>query len=139
MDSAGNMCIVVMFSPRNVTSSQEAIDFIKLISQGAASTRIPCLLPVIDSERYHTLAYSPKKFCEWEHEQLMTGGSGATTNVNASIDSDTGNASNGMNSYHNLTNDNDAVSTNDNDYITNSFIYSYLVIIILLYFIFLNS
>ncbi len=132
MDSAGNMCIVVMFSPRNVTSSQEAINFIKLITEGVTSTRIPCLLPVIDSERYHTLAYSPKQFCDWEHEQLMTGGSGATTNLNASSGSDTGNATNGMNSYHSLTNDNDAVSTNDSNHITNLFIYSYLVIILLL-------
>lgn len=68
MDKSGNMCIVVMFSPRNITSSQDAIDFIKLISQSAANTRIPCLLPVVDSDQ-HTLAYNPKQFREWEQNE----------------------------------------------------------------------
>lgn len=68
MDSAGNMCIVVMFSPKNVSSNKDAIEFIKLVSQGAASTKIPCLLPVIDSNQSQ-LAYNPKRFHDWQQNE----------------------------------------------------------------------
>lgn len=68
MDSSGNMCIVVMFSPKNVSSNKDAIEFIKLVSQGAASTKIPCLLPVVDSNQ-NKLAYNPKRFHDWQQNE----------------------------------------------------------------------
>ena len=40
------MCIVVMFSPHNIQSSDEAMEYLQTISQSATSTSIPCLLPV---------------------------------------------------------------------------------------------
>ena len=69
MDSSGNMCIVVMFSPRHIQTSNEAIEFIKLISQGAASTKIPCLLPVVDANQ-KKLAFDAKRFSEWENSEM---------------------------------------------------------------------
>jgi len=69
MDSLGNMCIVVMFSPNDVQSSKDAMEYIKLISQGAASSRIPCLLPVVDSTQ-NKLAYNPKRFSDWQQNEM---------------------------------------------------------------------
>lgn len=46
VDSAGNMCIVVMFSPNNIQSSDEAMEYLQSLSQSATSSSIPCLLPV---------------------------------------------------------------------------------------------
>lgn len=48
MDSEGNMCIVVMFSPNNIQSSDEAMEFLQSISLSATSSSIPCLMPVYD-------------------------------------------------------------------------------------------
>ena len=50
MDTAGNMCIVVMFSPNNIQSSDEAMEYLQSLSRSATSTSIPCLLPVCTSE-----------------------------------------------------------------------------------------
>jgi hypothetical protein len=49
MDSRGNMCIVLMFSPNNVQSTDDAMEYLQSISQSATSSSIPCLLPVFDS------------------------------------------------------------------------------------------
>ena len=69
MDSDGNMCIVVMFSPNNVQSNVDAVEYLKCLSQGATSTSIPCLLPVMDSST-NKLEYNPKRFSDWEeHEE----------------------------------------------------------------------
>lgn len=69
MDADGNMCIVVMFSPNNVQSSKDAVEYLKSLSEGATSTSIPCLLPVFDSGT-KKLEYNPKRFIEWEeHEE----------------------------------------------------------------------
>ena len=65
MDSDGNMCIVVMFSPKNVQSNQNAMEYLKSLSEGATSTSIPCLLPVMDTKT-KKLEYNPKRFSEWE-------------------------------------------------------------------------
>jgi hypothetical protein len=65
MDSEGNMCIVVMFSPRNVKNNMEAMEYLKSLSQGAASTKIPCLLPVVDTNQ-NRLFYNPKRFNEFQ-------------------------------------------------------------------------
>lgn len=48
MDGRGNMCIVVMFSPNNVQSTDDAMEYLQSISQSATSSSIPCLLPVFD-------------------------------------------------------------------------------------------
>lgn len=70
MDSEGNMCVVVMFSPKNVQSTTDAVEYLKSLSQGATSSSIPCLLPVIDSGAKR-LEYNPKKFSDWEeHEDI---------------------------------------------------------------------
>lgn len=49
MDRNGNMCVVVMFSPNNVQSTDDAMEYLHSISQSATSSSIPCLLPVFDS------------------------------------------------------------------------------------------
>ena len=46
VDESGNVWVVVMFSPNNVESTSDAIDYLQYISRSAASTSIPCLLPV---------------------------------------------------------------------------------------------
>jgi hypothetical protein len=48
VDSSGNMMIVVMFSPSNIISSDDAMDFLQSLNQSATSASIPCLLPVFD-------------------------------------------------------------------------------------------
>jgi hypothetical protein len=69
MDAEGNMCIVVMFSPKNVPSNNDAVEYLKCLSEGATSTSIPCLLPVLDSGT-KKLEYNPKRFSDWEeHEE----------------------------------------------------------------------
>ena len=49
IDANGNMCVVVMFSPNNVQSSDDALEYLQSISQSATSSSIPCLLPVFDA------------------------------------------------------------------------------------------
>jgi len=71
MDSEGNMCVVVMFSPKNVQSTTDAVEYLKSLSQGATSTSIPCLLPVIDSQAKR-LEYNPKSFSDWEKDEIET-------------------------------------------------------------------
>ncbi len=70
MDCYGNMCIVVMFSLKSVQSTKEAMEFIKLISQGAASSKIPCLLPVVDSSQ-KKLAFNPQRFRDWQKNEAF--------------------------------------------------------------------
>ena len=48
IDDEGNMCIVVMFSPKNMQSSDDAMEYLKAVSKSATSSSIPCLLPVVD-------------------------------------------------------------------------------------------
>ncbi|KAL7548391.1 hypothetical protein ACHAWF_013071 [Thalassiosira exigua] len=47
VDEGGNVWVVVMFSPKNVESTADAIDYLQYVSRSAASTSIPCLLPVV--------------------------------------------------------------------------------------------
>jgi hypothetical protein len=68
MDTEGNMCIVVMFSPNNVQSNTDAVEYLKCLSEGATSTSIPCLLPVMDSET-KKLEYNQKRFSDWEENE----------------------------------------------------------------------
>jgi hypothetical protein len=46
IDNNGNMCIVVMFSPNNIQSTDDAVEYLQSISQSATSSSIPALLPV---------------------------------------------------------------------------------------------
>lgn len=48
VDANGNMCVVVMFSPNNIQSTDDSLDFLRSLSQSAATTSIPCLLPAFD-------------------------------------------------------------------------------------------
>ncbi|GAX21000.1 hypothetical protein FisN_1Lh333 [Fistulifera solaris] len=48
VDANGNMCVVVMFSPNNIQSTEDSLDFLRSLSQSAATTSIPCLLPAFD-------------------------------------------------------------------------------------------
>jgi len=48
VDKDGNMCVVVMFSPNNIYSTDNALEYLQAISRSATSTSIPCLLPAFD-------------------------------------------------------------------------------------------
>lgn len=48
IDGNGNMCVVVMFSPNDIQSTDDAVQYLQSISQSATSASIPCLLPVVD-------------------------------------------------------------------------------------------
>lgn len=48
LDADGNMCIVVMFSPNNIQSTDEAMEYLQSISKSATSSSIPCLMPAFD-------------------------------------------------------------------------------------------
>jgi len=48
VDKDGNMCVVVMFSPKNIQSTDNALEYLQSISRSATSTSIPCLLPAFD-------------------------------------------------------------------------------------------
>ncbi len=48
VDRDGNMCVVVMFSPKNIRSTDNALEYLQSISRSATSTSIPCLLPAFD-------------------------------------------------------------------------------------------
>ena len=50
VDANGNMCVVVMFSPNNISSTDDAMEFLRSISQSATSSSIPCLLPALDAK-----------------------------------------------------------------------------------------
>jgi hypothetical protein len=57
VDAHGNMCIVVMFSPNNIQSTDDAMEYLQAISESATSSNIPCLYPVFDSRLgYHNLS-----------------------------------------------------------------------------------
>ena len=49
LDRDGNMCIVVMFSPNNIQSSDGAMEFLQSISRSATASNIPCLMPAFDN------------------------------------------------------------------------------------------
>lgn len=48
VDRDGNMCVVVMFSPNNIRSTDNAMEYLQSISRSATSTSIPCLMPAFD-------------------------------------------------------------------------------------------
>lgn len=48
VDGSGNMCVVVMFSPNNISSTDDALEYLQSISRSATSTSIPSLLPAFD-------------------------------------------------------------------------------------------
>jgi hypothetical protein len=49
MDAEGNMCVVVMFSQNNIQGTDEAMEYLQLISRSATSSSIPCLMPAFES------------------------------------------------------------------------------------------
>lgn len=51
IDGSGNMCIVVMFSPNNISSTDDALEYLQSISRSATSTSIPSLLPAFDPKQ----------------------------------------------------------------------------------------
>lgn len=51
VDRDGNMCVVVMFSPNNIQSTDNALEYLQSISRSATSTSIPCLLPAFDPKQ----------------------------------------------------------------------------------------
>lgn len=46
-NNRGQMCVVVMFSPSNLQSNDDAVDYLQFITKCAMSTSIPCLHPVL--------------------------------------------------------------------------------------------
>lgn len=48
VDGNGNMCVVVMFSPNNIQSTDDAMEYLQSISRSATSASIPSLLPAFD-------------------------------------------------------------------------------------------
>jgi len=53
VDQSGNVWVVVMFSPNNVQSTTDAIDYLQYISKSAGSSSIPCLLPVVGNPQHN--------------------------------------------------------------------------------------
>jgi hypothetical protein len=51
VDREGNMCVVVMFSPNNISSTDDAMEYLQSISRSATSTSIPALLPAFDPKQ----------------------------------------------------------------------------------------
>ena len=51
VDGSGNMCVVVMFSPNNISSTDDALEYLQSISRSATSTSIPSLLPAFDPKQ----------------------------------------------------------------------------------------
>jgi hypothetical protein len=51
VDKEGNMCVVVMFSPNNISSTDDAMEYLQSISRSATSSSIPCLLPAFDPKQ----------------------------------------------------------------------------------------
>lgn len=51
VDQEGNMCVVVMFSPNNISSTDDAMEYLQSISRSATSTSIPSLLPAFDPKQ----------------------------------------------------------------------------------------
>lgn len=61
MDAEGNMCVVVMFSPNNIKSNDDALEYLRTIRKSAAATSIPCLLPVINGHETNRLVLCRQK------------------------------------------------------------------------------
>lgn len=77
MDANGNMCIVVMFSPNNIQSTDDAMEYLQSISQSATSSSIPCLLPVFDP-RSSSMKQLPPSDSHLSHPEASSLGEGVT-------------------------------------------------------------
>lgn len=51
IDGSGNKTVVVMYSPNNIPSNDESIEYLQSICRSAASSSIECLLPVLKMGR----------------------------------------------------------------------------------------
>jgi hypothetical protein len=78
VDGRGNMCIVVMFSPNNVHSTDDAMEYLQSISQSATSSSIPCLLPVFDPRSSGMRQLPPSDSSSHVHLSPNTLGEGVT-------------------------------------------------------------
>ena len=52
-DGRGHMCVLVMFSPDNIYSNDDAMEYLQFVRQTAMSASIPCLMPPIQ-QSYET-------------------------------------------------------------------------------------
>jgi len=59
VDANGNLCVVVMFSPNAIQSTDDAMEYLYSISQSATTTSIPCLLPVFNAETVNQMKQLP--------------------------------------------------------------------------------
>jgi hypothetical protein len=86
-DAEGNMFIVVMFSPNNISSSKEAIEYLKYIGTFATSTTIPCLLPVVkDTSNTFQLTYSdPQTSLPSNSSRWITSSSSPNATLNSDL------------------------------------------------------
>lgn len=87
VDESGNVWVVVMFSPKNVESTSDAIDYLQYISRSAASTSIPCLLPVVGEPAARGNEPNTKMICNGsaKQEEEEAKGSGGNTHSLVSI------------------------------------------------------
>lgn len=76
-DADGNMLVVVMFSPLNLQSSDDAMDYLQSISRCAASSSIPCLLPVMEGQPLVTNGKTPTSIVK-AHSEPQYFGAGVT-------------------------------------------------------------
>ena len=67
MDDSGHVWVVVMFSPKNIESSSDAIEYLQYIGRSAGSSSIPCLLPVVGES--HGSSIKPKMIANGEDEE----------------------------------------------------------------------
>lgn len=99
VDDMGNMCVVVMFSPNNIYSSDDAMEYLQSISRSATTTSIPGLLPVFDPKASHMkqLAYAGPHYDE--EQDMNSLGDGVTARY-VSLDQ---NADTEIHNVHELT------------------------------------
>ena len=99
VDDLGNMCVVVMFSPNNIYSSDDAMEYLQSISRSATTTSIPGLLPVFDPKASHMkqLAYAGPHYDE--QQDMNSLGDGVTARY-VSLDQ---NAETEVHNVHELT------------------------------------
>jgi hypothetical protein len=99
VDDLGNMCIVVMFSPNNICSSDDAMEYLQSISRCATTSSIPGLLPAFDPKASHTKQLTYAGPHVEEQNDVNAFGDGVTTRY-VSLDQ---NADTEIHNVHELT------------------------------------
>lgn len=82
VDQSGNVWVVVMFSPNNVSSTSDAIDYLQYISKSAGSSSIPCLLPVIGNPPRPQMGGSGEGGGKGDRKMICNGKSSEDNNNN---------------------------------------------------------